>query len=141
MKTNMIDSTGDAMLVRALDGAITVSIPIRIRRFSCRKQVVMPPGVSATAIGEALPTALQIALARGHRWLRQIESGKVANLAAIAKLENVDRSYVSRIVNLTTLAPDIQAAILDETLPDTVSLFDLAVDTPLSWEKQRRRIK
>lgn len=141
MKTNTIDSTGDAMLVRALDGAITVSIPIRIRRFSCRKQVVMPPGVSATAIGEALPTALQIALARGHRWLRQIESGKVANLAAIAKLENVDRSYVSRIVNLTTLAPDIQAAILDETLPDTVSLFDLAVDTPLSWEKQRRRIK
>jgi len=26
-------------------------------------------------------------------------------------------SYVSRMVNLTTLAPDIVAAILDETLP------------------------
>ncbi len=135
------EDTGDAMLVRALDGAVTVSIPIRIRRFSGRKQVVVPAGVSATVNGEAVPTALQIALARGHRWLRQIESGKVANLAAIAKLENVDRSYVSRIVNLTTLAPDIQAAILDETLPDTLSLFDLAVDTPLSWEEQRRRIE
>jgi hypothetical protein len=85
-------------------------------------------------------TALQIALARGHRWLRQIESGKVANLAAIAKAENVDNSYVSRMVNLTTLAPDIQAAILDETLPDTVALFDLAVDTPLSWEEQGGRV-
>ena len=131
MKTKTIDFTGDAMLVRALDGAITVSIPIRIRRFSGRTQVVVPAGVSATANGEAVPTALQIALARGHRWLRQIESGKIANLAAIAKAENVDNSYVSRMVNLTTLAPDIQAAILDETLPDTVSLFDLAVDTPL----------
>ena len=140
MKTNTIDSTGDAMLVRALDGAITVSIPIRIRRFSGRTQVVVPAGVSATANGEAVPTALQIALARGHRWLRQIESGKIANLAAIAKAENVDNSYVSRMVNLTTLAPDIQAAILDETLPDTVSLFDLAVDTPLSWEQQRGRV-
>ena len=44
------------------------------------------------------------------------------------------------MVNLTMLAPDIQAAILDETLPDTVSLFDLAVDMPLSWEEQRRRL-
>ena len=87
-----------------------------------------------------MPTALQIALARGHRWQRLIESGKVANLAAIAKLENVDRSYISRMVNLTTLAPDIQAAILDETLPDTISLFDLAVDTPLSWKEQRGRV-
>ena len=139
MKTNMIAFTGDPMLVRALDGAVTVSIPIRIRRFSGRKQVVVPAGVSATAIGEPVQTALQIALARGHRWLRLIESGKVANLAAIAKAENVDNSYVSRMVNLTTLAPDIQAAILDETLPDSVSLFDLAVDTALSWEEQRER--
>ena len=137
MKTNAIDFTGDPMLVRALDGAVTVSIPIRIRRFSGRMQVVVPPGVSTTPIGEAVPTPLQIALARGHRWLRLIESGKVTNLSAIAKQENVDRSYISRMVNLTTLAPDIQAAILDETLPDTVSLFDLAVDTPLSWEQQR----
>lgn len=87
-----------------------------------------------------MPTALQVALARGHRWLRLIESGKVVNLAAIAKLENVDRSYVSRMVNLTTLAPDIQAAILDETLPDTVSVFDLAIDTPLSWDEQRSQL-
>jgi len=64
----------------------------------------------------------------------------MANIAAIAKAENVDRSYVSRMVNLTTLAPEIQAAILDETLPDTVSLFDLASDTPLSWEEQRWRV-
>lgn len=41
------------------------------------------------------------------------------------------------MVNLTTMAPDIRAAILDETLPDAVLLFDLAMDTPLSWEEQR----
>lgn len=140
MRTTTIDFTGDPLLLRAADGAVTVSIPIRIRRYSGRHQVVVPQGISTTLAGEARPTALQIALARGHRWLRQIESGKVANIAAIAKLENVDRSYISRMVNLTTLAPDIQAAILDETLPDTVSLFDLAVDTPLSWEEQRRRL-
>lgn len=43
--------------------------------------------------------------------------------------------------NLATLAPDIVAAILDETLPPEVTLFDLAVDPPALWEKQRKRIE
>jgi hypothetical protein len=42
-------------------------------------------------------------------------------------------SYVSRMVNLTTLAPNIVDAILDETLPPEVTLFDLAAGTPLLW--------
>jgi hypothetical protein len=50
-----------------------------------------------------------------------------------------DDSYASRMVNLTTLAPDFVAAILDETLPPEVDLFDLAAGTPLLWEEQRGR--
>ena len=121
-----IDFTGDPLLLRATDGAVTVSIPIRIRRYGGRKQVVVPQSISTGLNASAAPTAMQVALARGHRWLRLIESGKVINITAIAKTENVDRSYISRVVNLTTLAPEIQAAILDETLPGTVSLLDLA---------------
>ena len=45
----------------------------------------------------------------------------------------VDDSYVSRMVNLTALAPDIVAAILDETLSPEVTLFGLAAGTPLLW--------
>jgi hypothetical protein len=44
---------------------------------------------------------------------------------------------VSRMFNLTTLAPDIVAAILDETLPPKVTLFGLAAGTALLWEEQR----
>ena len=130
----------DGRLEHQPDGAVTVSIPIRIRRYGGRKEVVVPQGISTDLNALAAPTALQVALARGHRWLRQIESGKVTNISAIAKAETVDRSYISRMINLTTLAPETQAAILDETLPDTVSLFDLASDTPLSWEEQRWRV-
>ena len=53
----------------------------------------------------------------------------------------MDRAYVSRMVNLTTLAPDIVAAILDETLPSEVTLFDLASGTPLLWDEQRALIQ
>ena len=45
------------------------------------------------------------------------------------------------MVNLTTPAPDIVAAILDADLPDQLTLFDpLAVDPPALWEDQRTRI-
>jgi hypothetical protein len=45
------------------------------------------------------------------------------------------------MVNLTTLAPDIVAAILDDTLLNNIILFDLAVNPPVLWEEQWMRIK
>jgi len=80
---------------------------------------------------------LQLALARGHRWLAMLESGAAKSLREIASLAGVDKSYVSRMVNLTTLAPDIIDAILLNELLGHLTLFDLASDTPLSWDAQR----
>jgi hypothetical protein len=77
-----------------------------------------------------------LALGRAHRWLALLEAGEVKSLRQIARREGVDSSYVSRMVNLTTLAPDIVAAILDETLPPEATLFDLAVDPPALWKEQ-----
>ena len=83
---------------------------------------------------------IQLALARGHRWLAMMESGEAKSLKEIATREGIDNSYVSRMVNLTTLAPDIVAAILDDALPNRITLFDLAVDPPALWDEQRERI-
>jgi hypothetical protein len=61
-------------------------------------------------------------------------------LKEIAKREGVDDSYVSHMVNLTTLAPDIVAAILDETLPEEVTLFGLPAGMPVLWVEQWGRV-
>ena len=66
-----------------------------------------------------------------------LESGQVSSLREIAAQEGVDNSYVSRMINLTVLAPDIVEAILDDALPDHLTLFDIAVDPPTLWEEQR----
>jgi hypothetical protein len=66
-----------------------------------------------------------------------LDSGEGKSLRETTQKEAVDSSYVSRMVNLTILAPDVGAAILDETLPPKVALFDLAVDPPALWEVQR----
>ncbi|WP_245555198.1 hypothetical protein [Hahella ganghwensis] len=73
-------------------------------------------------------------------------AGSRASLVAdagneIAQLEGLDNSYISRMVNLTTLAPDIVEAILDDCLPPNITLFDLAVDPPRLWSKQREKVK
>jgi len=127
-----INKTGKPqVIIPASDGRLTISVPIEIKRSSGRKLVTVPggeAGVTRSLDGE--PTPLQQALARGHRWLTMLEAGEVKSLREIARKEGVDSSYVSRIVNLTTLAPNIVAAILDETLPPDLTLFVLAVDPP-----------
>ena len=52
--------------------------------------------------------------------------------------QDAQRAWRER--NLTTLAPDIVAAILDDALPNHVTLFDLAVDPPALWDEQRVRL-
>lgn len=41
--------------------------------------------------------------------------------------------------NLTCLSPDIVAAILEDELPDYITLFELAVDPPPLWEVQNAK--
>ena len=113
-------------------------MPIQFKRRVGRKQITLPNG----EVGESRPwgvvlTALQLALARGHLWRVMLESGQVSSLREIAAQEGVDNSYVSRMMNLTVLAPDIVEAILDDTLPDHLTLFDIAVDPPVLWDGQR----
>lgn len=76
-------------------------------------------------------TSLKLALARGHRWLEMLESGEDKSLRELASREDLDNSYVSRMVKLSTLAPDIVAEILNDSLPDYITLLELAADLPV----------
>ena len=133
--------TGQPAMSNDADGSVTISIPIAIKRRSGRTIMRSPGGVTANPnkVNQDI-TPLQLALARGHRWLRLLEEGKAKSLREIAEKEKVDSSYVSRMVNLTLLAPDIVAAILDDQLPEGISLFDLAVDVGVGWGEQRAKL-
>ena len=136
-----IQKTGEPDILQTSDGRLTLSVPIQIKRRSGRKLVTLPNGETAPVRPwDVAPTSIQLALARGHRWLAMLESGEAKSLKEIATREGIDNSYVSRMVNLTTLAPDIVAAILDETLPPGVGVHELAISPPVLWEEQRSRI-
>jgi hypothetical protein len=52
------------------------------------------------------------ALARGFRWRKLLETGDYATIEEIAEAENINPSYVSRVLRMTLLAPDTVEAIL-----------------------------
>lgn len=130
--------TGEPDILQTSDGRLTLSVPIQIKRRSGRKLVTLPNAETAPVRPwDVTPTPLQLTLSRGHRWLAMLESGEAKSLKEITAREGIDNSYMSRMVNLTTLVPDIVVAILDDTLPNHITLFDLASGTPLLWDEQR----
>ncbi|EKF9276416.1 LacI family transcriptional regulator [Vibrio cholerae] len=136
-----LERPGAASVVESSDGKLSINVPINLKRRSGRRLITLPDGtVQEPRPWDTQPTPLQLALARGHRWLQMLETGEVSSLREIAQLEGLDNSYISRMVNLTTLAPDIVEAILDDCLPPNITLFDLAVDPPRLWSEQRARI-
>ncbi len=62
-----------------------------------------------------------------------LESGEVKTIRELAARERVDNSYVSRMINLTMLPPLAISPILGDTLPDNITLLELASDPPLVW--------
>jgi hypothetical protein len=120
---------------------VTVHAPFAIRKRGGRKVIVTPDGAVAPQ-PEARPpridNALVKALARAFRWRRMLESGDYASIADLARAEKIGRSYVSTMLRLTLLAPDIVEAILEGRQGEDVTLEGLMAGVPVVWGEQHR---
>ena len=66
-----------------------------------------------------------------------LDTGVHATLEDLARAKGVAPSYVSRVLRLTLLAPEIVEAILDGRQPAELQLDDLLGGFPLAWEGQK----
>jgi hypothetical protein len=114
----------------------TVSIPVTFRQRGGRKQILTPPGATPWLPAPRVDTALLKAIVRAHRWRQTLESGEYGSSAELAKAEKVNASYLSRILRLTLIAPDIIASILAGQQPSTLQLDDLLKPLPAAWAEQ-----
>jgi ParB-like chromosome segregation protein Spo0J len=80
------------------------------------------------------------ALARAHRWKRLLDEGRYRSASEIAEAENIARSYITRLLKLTLLAPDIQEAILEGRPAKGMQLEELTGLMPNAWEQQHERV-
>ena len=116
------------------NGNVLVSIPITLRESAGRKQIITD---QKKFKAENDPIVLNIA--RGFYWQEMIDSGKITNIRELAKIMNVNESYVGRTIRLTMLSPEIIHRAIRGTLPEDISLAKL-YKLPDRWEEQLQQL-
>jgi hypothetical protein len=119
------------------DQTVTVTVPFAIRKRGGRTLVITPDGVSSAPVPRTrVDSALLKALARGFRWRKLLEKGDFATIEEIAVAENINPSYVSRLLRMTLLAPEIVEAILAGRQPEGLTMSRAIRPFALEWQRQ-----
>jgi DNA invertase Pin-like site-specific DNA recombinase len=117
--------------------AVTIirDIPMRLKRRGMEMRLIIG-GAGPSRVDQTLLKTI----VRAHKWFNDLASGRVHNMAEIASQEGVDNSYVSRVMNLAFLAPDIIDSIIAGRQPTDLSVEKLTkrIDLPLDWTQQRQ---
>jgi site-specific DNA recombinase len=117
--------------------AVSRFIPMQIKRRGVELRLVFnrDRGKSRKA-----DPALLKAIARAHRWFDDLVAGRVSSMAEIGKREGVPKNYVSWLIRLAFLAPEIVEAIIQGNQPPELTaqtLITRRVDLPLEWRAQK----
>jgi hypothetical protein len=122
-----------------LDGeTLVVRIPMRFQRRGGRKRIVAPDGSEIVPTSKPRPDGTLVkALARAWRWQRMLDEGVYTTVGEIGDAENISKSYVSRILRLALLAPDLVERILAGGTGPALMLERLERPLPACWEDQR----
>jgi hypothetical protein len=126
-----------------LDGStLVMRIPMRFQRRGGRRRIVAPDGSELAPNSKPQPDgALVKALARAWRWQRMLDEGLYMSVSEIGDAENISKSYVSRILRLALLAPDLVDGILAGSTDQTPMLEQLERPLPVSWGEQRLALR
>lgn len=112
---------------------ISLHVPFRIVRRGGRKEVQLPQG---TPEPHRKDRTLVKALARAFRWKRMLDSGEYTNAAELAESEGIAPSYLTRILQLTLLAPDIVEAIVEGAQSRETTLARALEISAADWTRQ-----
>ena len=87
---------------------ISVDLPMTFKKRGGRKVIVLPDGTHGNPVPMAtIDNTMIKAVARAFRWQTLLENGTYRCLDEIAKAEKIGPSFVSRVIRLALLAPDI----------------------------------
>jgi site-specific DNA recombinase len=114
----------------------TITSPMRLgRRGNETRLILQNTGATQRPIDKSLLRSI----ARGYAWRQEIMSGQIASASEIAKRERITTSFVSRLIDLSFLAPHILTAIADGTAPVELTANKLRSlgAIPLDWQSQK----
>ncbi len=115
---------------------LTIRVPLAVRKRGGQK-LVLTPDTGILAVSSRVDITLVKAVSRAFRWRRMLETGRYGTIDELAAAEKINSSYVSRLLRLTLLAPDIVDAILDGRQPEGMTLPALMEPFPVDWGRQQ----
>lgn len=121
------------------ENTIRVVIPLTVRRKNGRPKI-LPPADHGPAEARAQDAHVSRAIARAWDWRRKLESGRVSTIADIAAAENLSDRFVSRMMRLAYLAPDVLEKLVIHRIPPALSLNDLMAVADLPWAEQMEAV-
>ena len=112
-------------------------VPVQLKR--CAMAVRMIVKSPASAYLGAPDAALVALLAKAFDWLSQLTSGRSVGIAAGATDEGMDSIYVSRLIHLAFMAPNIVQRLAKGDHPSDLTVKKLMRLLPLpeNWAEQR----
>ncbi|MES2288149.1 MAG: recombinase family protein [Pseudomonadota bacterium] len=119
-------------------GTFSLTSNIRVTRTGRAVRLVQTSGAK---VGAPSPNQTLVnLLVKAHQWWAEVRRGQIT-MAELAQREGVIKSYVSRVVRLTFLAPEVVEAILAGRQLASIDGRALkATDAiPMSWLDQRTR--
>ena len=114
-----------------------VFVPLTIRRRNGRPKI-LPPETAMEQQSRSQEPHILKALGRAWAWRRNLEIGEASTVHDIATAEKVTDRFVSRIMRLAYLSPDVLERMLISREPPSVSVNDLIEATYLPWTEQMR---
>jgi hypothetical protein len=117
---------------------VTVRVPISIKKRGGRRLVLAPDGtnVPRPAGRRHIDNAMVKVIARAFRWRELLESGQHSTIREIADVENINETYVGRVLRLTLLSPPIVEIVLRGEQPRDLQVETLMNPCPLVWNDQ-----
>ncbi len=125
----------------AEDQKIIVRIPINLRRWGGKKVLVGPQGQDLRRIDLEVrkDEKLLKALGRAYRWHKMIAIGQYQSVSDLAEAENINKSYLQRMMRLMLLSPRIIDAVLNGQQPEGFALTDVEKAFSPVWSEQEKK--
>jgi site-specific DNA recombinase len=127
-------STPSASMPCAED-LVSIEIQAKLQRCGGEVRLILPH--DGTPHKPHTVPALIRAVALAHDWVDQIRNGRLANQRAIAVQTGLNERYISRLIPLAFLAPDLTEAILEGRQPAPMTLDSCLKNLPANWDQQR----
>ena len=123
---------------KAITETVTIHVPFHIVKRGGRKEMILPRSAQTRRQAD---DGLIKALARAFRWKRMLESGHFATIGDLASKEGIAPSYVTRVMRMTLLAPEIIEAIVERRQGPELTLAGLLEPGPDDWNKHREALR